>query len=327
MSVSERSPFILTTFGNGRRHEVTQIATQRERAHVPLAQVLAEHPDIVHATVYQMEAPDHVEAPLGDVNRIAAAKNLVGWQEIAADYPEFEGVGLSADAMPAIMNIADRKHLPSMKKPKDLQEVQQNFQLLADNAHNGRSEYSIQAATTMGTIRQGQMEHQQNRGLESRFGLNAEAVQAIADDMTEYITTFREINGTSFPLTKVAGGFCAEVLIAMGAIDTIDGIDLNDPAVPITDKYDAIYGALYTAITTVSPQTLHHLTQLEGYPQPTSEAALMERVSHLKYLEDLTLRVMAHRQNREQRPTNFPESTHAVLPSSGPSEQPTVIWR
>lgn len=278
MNTTERQPTIITA-GNGRRQKTVELTLQQP--------VQVSHFD------------DRCEDPLSDVRVIAGVKTLLAAENWFSQHETSSSTLntpdstptylLGADIMPYIA-VPQEAVTVALKKPPEgeiASAIAANFQRLLESKNDTEPHcvYRLRSSTSVNQVIGQEVAWQQHYGLESQVALDADQVAyyATAEGVQEYQAAFEAFN-EHFPIHKVAGGFCVEVLIAQGAVRELDGVDLYtaDPA----DVYEAIHGTIYTAVSTVSPEALAYLAN-RTQPNQDHTADVHERAWNLPFVTEL----------------------------------------
>lgn len=282
MNTHEALPTIVTA-GNGRRQNTVQTVLRRE--------------------VEVSQFDDSCEDALGDVSVIASVKTLLASENWIAAHNDTADTNnaylLGADIMPYVHVPQESASIALKKPPKNELDtaIATNFDRLLQSRKPGETlcTYRLRSTTSVDHIQGTEITGQQKFGIESHVSLSPDRVAhyATPQGVREYQAAFEAFN-EHFPIHKVAGGFCVEVLIAEGAVNELDGVNLY--TAPKEDVREAIHGAIYTAISTVSPQALLELAKkLDTAQTPTEVLAeeIYERAWNLPFVTAMAERTFA----------------------------------
>jgi hypothetical protein len=237
--------------------------------------------------------PKADEPAIRETDEIAKGKILSATDEIAIR-PQDRFV--SADALIFVGEQA-------LKKPLDLTELRANFALIAD--HDGM--YDIHSHTIVG-------EPQENNDLAlsfSRFPLGAR-IQiapekalwlATQEGLQAYLTALNTLYDSQVPYTKIASGICVMTLVAMGVVESLEGVklDLQDEE----SSLDVIYGTAYTAIINISPQALFAVAE-------SFHSFERERTAEEVLMHERQLKKSVSYQKRSTKPTTLQKYSDTI---------------
>ncbi|MCD8484626.1 hypothetical protein LRY65_04820 [Candidatus Woesebacteria bacterium] len=259
--------------GNGRRRKAFEQGTDRHWG--------------------KAEAADSAEEVQGGVFAIAVAKCLMGFDNMPESYRD---TIVSGDIMPRIGT-------EFFKKPQNTdysQEIKANFARLSEE----KGIYTLESSTAVGTRGEHENPDIRSFGLATQLHINNDTLRELQTDQgfSKYQKMFEELNGHSFTLANVAGGLCAEVLFALNAVESVDGVNIQEcshqeileaVSTKDTELYWAIYGSLYTAIYTISPFAMEY-TEKKKQSTKTKNSLpdIVDRLSSMPDIETLTLRVL-----------------------------------
>ncbi|HSW90314.1 MAG TPA: hypothetical protein VLH19_05615, partial [Patescibacteria group bacterium] len=207
------------------------------------------------------------EEDIRDVRKIMSAKVSFAAEKLA----ESEAYIIAADTRTEIGIVDNGKEsFVSKGKPKTNETVRENFAGMAAVAkEKGYGYYRVVSASGIcinGTLITDQIQCGVTLYKETLELLSTPEGFASYERVFENFyngEAYEDLNAAKITLSDLSGGISLPVLVALGAVESIDGIRFApENAEDFQESYDALFGGLYTAAVGFSPRILSAI-----YPQ------------------------------------------------------------
>ncbi len=222
-------------------------------------------------------APPDPEPHIRETQEIAAAKI-----QSVADTEPLQALDqiLSADAL----TFAGKN---AMRKPKNKNELRDNFRAIKRN----HGQYDIRSHTVRASFDKNGELSLSSYPIGTRIQITPEWSRKLATlhGRRIYLKKLHDLYDGKVSFKKIASGICVAVLIALGAVETLDGQKLED--LDAHTAQELIYSTLFTAIINVSPQAILAVADILGPQDDPKHVDDWEKLSQIDSVVTLTSHV------------------------------------